>query len=180
MLNEKRYEQMKANLESDGRGTEAVHNLGDDFLHEAVRLCVDQERSQLEEELRLYKRFRKMLEPYTAHEISYEIGRIDGIATVLERLSQTMPDQNEFNKIMEAVYQREAVKKILDYMYDNPHIQHKTLANAIGLKPSYLSQLLRTLEEYNCVVRYGIDRRSFFDLSLGGQTFIKKKRAGTQ
>ncbi len=116
----------------------------------------------------------------TAHEISYEIGRIDGIAVVLERLSQTMPDQNEFNKIMEAVYQREPVKKILDYMYDNPHIQHKTLANAIGLKPSYLSQLLRTLEEYSCVVRYEIDRRSFFDLSLGGQTFIKKKRAGTQ
>lgn len=47
----------------------------------------------------------------TAHEISYEIGRIDGIAVVLERLSQTMPDQNEFNKIMEPYIKGNRLKK---------------------------------------------------------------------
>lgn len=175
MLNKKRYELIKAELETEGQGKEVIHSLGDDFLYESVRLCANQERDQLEEELRVYKRFRKMLEAYVTYDISYEIGRADGINITLECLSRTMLDQNEFNKKMEAEYQRENIRKILNYLYDNPHTQHKTLVNATKLKPNYLSQLLRELEGYGCVVRYGIDRRSFFELSLDGRVFMRTK-----
>lgn len=175
MLNKKQYELIKTGLETDGQGKEVIHSFGDDFLYEAVRLCANQERDKLEEEFRIYKRFRKMLESYVTYDISYEIGRADGISITLECLARTMLDQNDFNKRMEAEYQRENIRKILKYLYDNPHTQHKTLVNATKLKPNYLSQLLRELEGYGCVVRYGIDRRSFFELSLDGQAFMRTK-----
>ncbi len=40
---------------------------------------------------------------------------------------------------------------------------------------NYLSQQMRELEKAGGIVRYGVDRRSFYELTLDGQAFVQKK-----
>ena len=77
---------------------------------------------------------------------------------------------------MSALFSKDINQKIMIYLYDHPSSQHKVIAQALGIQSNYLSQQMRELEEAGGVVRYGVDRRSFYELTLDGQAYVEKNK----
>lgn len=148
----------------------------EELVYELTELFIDRKKEELDKQLHSSKRMKKMLSGFADNNISYRIGIIMGILETMESLVHRQTVQNEVNIKISALFSKETNKKILLYLYDHPGSQHKVIAEALGIRPNYLSQQMRELEEAGGVVRYGVDRRSFYELTLDGQAFIEKNK----
>lgn len=101
---------------------------------------------------------------------------------------QFVQTYNIFNKI----YQNESARKdisddircieksskytvtVLDYLYKHTNAQHKEIAECCGIPLSTLSDLLKKLEEINCVERWNASKYSFFRLTAQGRNYVRE------
>lgn len=178
MLNKEYYKILENTLKDDNDADKknSLNSMKEEILYEFATLVTDDKKEELGKELHFSKRFQKLLENYVSEDISYEIGTIVGIFITTEFISHKLALRNEAEIKMSAVFEKEINQKILLYLYDHPGSQHKVIAEAVGIKSNYLSQQMRELEDAGGVVRYGVDRRSFYELTLDGQAFIKNKK----
>lgn len=178
MLNKKYYNTLEETMEKSGDIEKEVvlTSFQDEFLYDIAQLYVKNEKEELAMELQIFKRFQKMLSNYIAHMISYQIGILSGISMAIKYMIQYAAKAREIEIKMTNLFDKEINKKILMYLYDHPSAQHKVIAQAINVKTNYLSQQMRELEKIGGVVRYGVDRRSFYELTLDGQAFVEKKK----
>lgn len=66
------------------------------------------------------------------------------------------------------------VKEIVKDIYENPGIQHGVLAQLVGIRTNYLSQLAAELEEVRCLRRFGTRKCTFYELTLAGKDYARK------
>lgn len=177
VLDEKFYEQLeeKINTKENQKAEETLISWQNDFLHESARLYVGRKQKELDTELRLFRRFQKLLKKNICDTLSYQIGILCGIFMAIEFLAGMTPQYLDFEKQLEMLYRKDNERRILLYLYQNPNSQYEVISEHLGLKPNYLSRLLKNMEQLGCVVRYGVNRRSFFELTLNAQDFIRKK-----
>lgn len=63
---------------------------------------------------------------------------------------------------------------VLDYLYKHTNAQHKEIAECCGIPLSTLSDLLKKLEEINCVERWNASKYSFFRLTAQGRNYVRE------
>lgn len=178
IVNKELYNQLKLLLvQEDGNGLgQALCTCQDELLHDMTRLYIRRDKKKLDLELSLFKRLQKLLSSSITDMVSYQIGILMGIYKVVNLLNNTLSHDEDFNLRMSALYKKSKVKEILEYLEKHPSAQHKVIAQEVGAKPNHLSQIMRELEDTGCVLRYAAGKRSFYELSLDGQAFIKRQR----
>ena len=178
MLNKEKYSDLENMLtKSDKPGKKDVLNsFQEELIYELTELYINNKKNELDKELRSFKRFKKLLKNHVEEVVSYQIGIIVGIILIIELLVHKSSVKNEFTIKMSALFSKDINQKILVYLYDHPSSQHKVIAQALGIQSNYLSQQMRELEEAGGVVRYGVDRRSFYELTLDGQAYVEKNK----
>lgn len=177
MLDKNLYESLEHMLNADDKDAleRMLYSCQDEGLHDMTRLFMNGSKKELDTELKMFKRFQKLLSNYIEDFMSYNIGILVGIYRAIGFMTKIIVNNNDFEKEMEALYQKANVKEILRYLQEHPNAQHKVIAQDLKLKPNRLSQIMKELEMGKCVLRYGVDRRCFYELSLDGQAFLKKK-----
>ena len=178
MLNKEKYSDLENMLtKSDKPGKKDVLNsFQEELIYELTELYINNKKNELDKELRSFKRFKKLLKNHVEEVVSYQIGIIVGIILIIELLVHKSSVKNKFTIKMSALFSKDINQKILVYLYDHPSSQHKVIAQALGIQSNYLSQQMRELEEAGGVVRYGVDRRSFYELTLDGQAYVEKNK----
>ncbi|RJW37300.1 hypothetical protein DXC92_22635 [Clostridiales bacterium TF09-2AC] len=178
IINKDLYDQLKLLSESNdsNRLGQALSACQDEFLHDMTRLYIRQDKKELELELNLFKRLQKLLSNSIVDFVSCQVGILIGIYKVINLLTNTLSHEKDFNIKMSALYKKSKVKEVLHYLEKHPSAQHKVIAQEAGVRPNYLSQIMRELEDTGCVLRYAVGKRSFYELSLDGQAFLKKQR----
>lgn len=179
MLNKDKYTVLKETLKSDNEFSknDLLNNFQEELTYELTELYLNNKKEELNKELYSFKRFKKLLGGYVEHIFSYKIGIIIGIVLVMDLLMYKSAVRNEINIKMSALFSKKVNHNILVYLYHNPGSQHKVISQALDIPSNYLSQQMRELEDAGGVVRYGVDRRSFYQLTLDGQAFIEKELA---
>lgn len=178
IINKDLYDQLKLLSESNDsdRLGQALSACQDEVLHDMTRLYIRQDKKELDLELNLFRRLQKLLSNSIVDFLSCQIGILIGIYKVINLLSNTLSHDKDFNIKMTALYKKSKVKEILNYLEKHPSAQHKVIAQEAEVKPNYLSQIMRELEDTGCVLRYAVGKRSFYELSLDGQAFLKRQR----
>ncbi|MCI9559492.1 winged helix-turn-helix transcriptional regulator [Clostridiaceae bacterium] len=166
-------EELLENNSSDAG--DKLTNIQEEFLYKSMNLYANGKKEEIDKELRLFKRFHKMLLNYVSHSLSYQVGIFTGVFQAVEFLMNYLTTMRKKEIKLEALFEKEINKKILFYLHTHPSSQHKVIAEAIGVQVNYLSQQMRELEKAGGIVRYGVDRRSFYELTLDGQAFVQKK-----
>ncbi len=179
MLNKDKYTALKKGLTdtNDSQKRELLNAFQEELTYELTELYINNKKEELDKELHLFKRYKKLLESYIEHDISYQIGTIVGLVFITGVLEHKSKVKNDIDIRMSALFSKKLNHKILTYLYNNPGSQHKVISQALEISSTHLSQQMRELEEAGGVVRYGVDRRSFYQLTLNGQAFIEKKIA---
>lgn len=149
----------------------------DDYMNIFVEYYVSKRREEMRQKLSVAHRFRNMFAKTIKDYLSYYIGIFSGMTKSFEILSKAASRQEYFHNTMTALYAKSKVKEILEYLYAHPESQHKMIVESMDISKSYLTQLLRELEREGCVERFATGKRSFYSLSVGGQAFVRKKRA---
>lgn len=176
ILTKMRYKDLEDLLErgSSDAGVKLTDIQGE-FLYKSMQLYANGKKEEIDKELRLFRRFHKMLLKYVSHPLSYQLGIFTGIFHAVEFLMNYLTTMRKKEIKLDALFEKEINKKILFYLHTHPSSQHKVIAEAIGVQVNYLSQQMRELEKAGGIVRYGIDRRSFYELTLDGQAFVQRK-----
>lgn len=177
MLNKEKYSDLENMLtKSDKPGKKDVLNsFQEELIYELTELYINNKKNELDKELRSFKRFKKLLKNHVEEVVSYQIGIIVGIILIIELLVHKSSVKNKFTIKMSALFSKDINQKIMIYLYDHPSSQHKVIAQALGIQSNYLSQQMRELEEAG-VVRYGVDRRSFYELTLMDSFYVEKNK----
>lgn len=177
MLNKKIYEKYVLKTKENTLATEDLEKLNGDLINIMIEFYVHKNYDEVRKEIKSAKYFISLFNKYIIHSLSYQIGCFSMIIKIFELLMKSSIRKDEFKNVMNALYAKSGVKEILEYIYKNPDSQHKTICEKTSVKnKSYLSQLLKQLENAGCVERYSTGKRSFFSLSVEGQTFIKDKQ----
>lgn len=178
MMNREYFINLKSVLDQNDEMAicDALNGLREELEYELTEQLMDHKFEELNDQLHSSKRIKKMLTGFVDHDVSYQIGIIMGILQITEAFVHRQTVQKKTDIRISALFEKEINKKILLYLYDHPSSQHKVIAEALAMRPNYLSQQMRELEEAGGVVRYGVDRRSFYELTLDGQAFIEKMK----
>lgn len=181
MLDKKLYEEYSKNIRENLINEREVENLTHDLMNLLIQYYSDKNFDKIEIEVKNAKRFKSALRKCIVDNLSYQIGCFSAIITVFELLIKSHIRKESFHTSMIALYEKSGVKEILEYIYNNPDSQHKKICERTSVKnKSYLSQLLKQLENAGCIERYSIGKRSFFSLSLAGQAFVKERYTPTK
>lgn len=177
MLDKKIYERYLLKVNERQLEDKDLDGLNNDVMNIMIQFYIDKQYDELRKELVSAKRFKKMFEEQVTSYLSYQIGCFSMIIKVFEILVKNNIRKDDFKKQMTALYAKAGVKEILEYIYKNPDSQHKVICERTKVKnKSYLSQLLKQLENIGCVERYSGGKTSFFSLSIDGQVFVKEKQ----
>lgn len=175
MLERERYFYLKEKISSDALSLDDIQELNSDFLNVMSEHYLDKKYSAMVDEITKGKRFESLLSKCTTDQFSLYIGMLKGIIGTFEALVFSTQKLAVFYNSMTALYEKANYNKVVNYLYDNPDIQHKVISENLNLNKGYLSQILKELETVGCVERYASGKRSFFSLSLNGQAFVKKQ-----
>ncbi|MBR5565685.1 MAG: hypothetical protein IKW08_05900 [Roseburia sp.] len=162
LVKEKSYEELERRL--DKLNETLVISYVQDYLdHDDTRIKIDLKNSN---------RYKKLLAGMVSDQMSYRVGAFETIILIFELLFYKKNRKEDFVKRMKALNVKKNVNRIFMFLYANPDAQHKDISRSIGLKPNYLSELMRELEGAECVERYAIGKRSFYSLSKQAKEFI--------
>lgn len=178
VLTEKTYSELKQLIEQEK--TEDLKNYLDrlhrEMTYDLTRLCLSYQEEEVEKELLRFRYVKKSLAGMIRDALSYQIGVLDGIVSAISLVAKFMFRDKAFQTKLEGLYRCENVQKILWYLKKNPYSQHKEIAEKLGIRPNYLSELMRKLEKANAVLQYRTGRNTFYELTLEGQSFMKQKK----
>lgn len=102
--------------------------------------------------------------------------------------NQFVQNFNIFNKLLQNTIGRESfaeemqlivgaysgAEQVIHYLYKHPRTQHKVLAEQTDIPKSTLSDLLKVLDEVQCVVKIKKGKFCFYELTDAGETYVKK------
>lgn len=174
ILNIEKYELLDSLLSKNSESLhQTVYELNEELLDKSVSLLIESKYEELKEEMNYSKRFTILLERSSSKNLDYYAGYFHALATAFSMIIAGKQEKVTFEKEMNALSKKANVKNILLYLYDHPDAQHKIISENTHVGYSYLSQLMRELEDVGCVERYASGKRSFYSLSLKGQSFTK-------
>ena len=184
MLNKSIYD-VYGSLMKDAKYEELAERLREENVHlmvEYVQDYLENRGEAIKRDFQVQEIFKQLLLPAVQNELSYEIGVISTMLTLFELLVSQSEKRVSFTKRIKALNEKSNVNAILSYLYKHPDSQHKVVSENVGLKPNYLSELMRELEKADCVIRYGVGKRSFYSLTIEANKFMRsieeKKREG--
>lgn len=178
ILDIKKYDRIDAMLTEGNTQQilEILNNLNDSLTDELTSLFIKFKYNEIKEELNISKRYKSLLKTLYTTDINFSMGYFHALTDVFSILIANQAEKNTFEKKMMGLSEKAYVKQILFFLLDHPDAQHKVIAQSIQVSTSYLSQLMRELEDIGCVERYAAGKRSFYSLSLDGQAFTKRLR----
>ncbi len=157
---------------------EAFRNLLAESTNVYIQAYCERDYESVEKLLREQRKLRKVL---TRELREYT----DQAAVICSKMVQTY---NIFNKLMRdnterrnfaadisSIEKRYAhTREVLIYLYKHVHVQHKELKEAFDIPGSTLSDLLKVLEQAECVEKITGGRCSFYDLTNEGRKYLKE------
>lgn len=176
MLDKNKYEYYKIKIENNELDKGEVQRLSDTYINILIQYYTKRKQTELRKEIQSGKRFESLFTKYIKKDLAYYIGNFAVTIKIFELLMRINTRQETFHNEMTALYEKAGVSDILNYLYKHPDSQHKIICERTGRSKSYLSQLLKELEEIGCVERYATGKRSFFSLTTDGQAFVKEKQ----
>lgn len=84
-------------------------------------------------------------------------------------------EKKEEHRKKEDILGRKHVKNILAYLYENPYARQGQTAEAVGIKPNQLSELLNYLMDADYVNRYGKNKSTQYVLTREGQHYAETR-----
>lgn len=176
MLDKKLYEKIQSEIKESRLNEKELEHLVNDMTNLLLHSYYQKKYDEVEKQIKSAKRFTSLFHTCITSLLSYQIGCFSATVTVFELLIKYGIHRESFQTRMTALYEKSGVKEILEYIYKNPDSQHKVICEKTSVNnKSYLSQLLRQLEDAGCVERYSAGKRSFFSLSIEGQAFVKDR-----
>jgi predicted transcriptional regulator len=175
MLNKSIYD-VYGGLMKDAKYDELAERLKEENAHlmvEYVQDYLENRGKTIKKDFHTQEIFKQLLLPAVQNELSYQIGVISTMLTLFELLVSQSEKKVSFTKRIKALNEKSNVNAILSYLYKHPDSQHKVVSENVGLKPNYLSELMRELEKTDCVIRYGVGKRSFYSLTIEANKFMR-------
>lgn len=174
-LNKTMYDYLEVRMKNENLSNEDLQHFNDNVLNYLTDCFTKRKTSEVEKQLGILSRFQALLTPKIEDKKSYSIGILTGIQKTFQILLLTKHKNNNFDKAMKGLTKKANVNDVLEYLYNHPDSQHKTITGALGINKGYLTQILKELADVGCVERYATGSRSFFSLSLDGQAFVRQK-----
>lgn len=157
---------------------EVFRNLLAESTNVYIQAYCERDYESVEKLLREQRKLRKVL---TRELRDYT----DQAAVICSKMVQTY---NIFNKLMRdnterrnfaadisSIEKRFAhTREVLIYLYRHIHVQHKELKREFDIPGSTLSDLLKVLEQAECVEKIASGRCSFYDLTNEGRKYLKE------
>lgn len=107
--------------------------------------------------------------------MAYLAGVMVGEARVGSAWIREQMTKDAYHRNMKILLTKTHVKDIIETIYHRQGIQHKDLAKQVGIKPNYLSQLITQLEEVQCVRSFRTGKCTYYELTIRGNEYVKKK-----
>ena len=165
LLNEMKYDELEGRL--DALNETMIVNYVHDYL--------ENNGDKIKTDLRNSTRFKTVFKAAIDNRLSYQIGSFNAILSIFEILAYKEYKKDSFIKRIKALSSKKNINKILLFLYKNPDSQHKIISEAVGLRKNYVSELLRELEDSECVDRYTLGKRSFYTLSKEANEFLMEE-----
>lgn len=164
-----------------GEGEKALVEMLDSsyrqYIHEYVRAYNSRNKENLDELQvfgnKLDRLVRKKVKDSPDIAI-YKLGQFTGVVEVMAYAETDRRGEEDVRKKLKGLLQLKHTRDIIYYLYRNPGSRHKQIAEEIDVKPNFLSELMRKLEEAGCVVRYAEGKYSYYELSIDGRKCVKE------
>lgn len=152
-----------------------MNQLNDALIVTYVQDYLDDNQERIKQDLKNSNRYKKIFLNAVEDNFSYQVGVFNTILSIFELLLYKKSNKEIFTKKIKSLISKKNAYKVLLYLYKNPDSQHKIVSKGTGLKANYLSEILRELEDAECVDRYAVGKRSFFTLSNKAHNYMREE-----
>ena len=176
MMDEMKYVLLEERIQSNQLDEKDMQYISTNLRNVLIEYYVENEEHALRQEIQRAKIYQRLLKTNIKDYISYYIGSFSATLLLFDFLLDSKRRKEKTRKNISEARMMAGANKVLNYLYDHPDSQHKIICENTCITKSYLSQLLKELVSRGLVERYATGKRSFFALTLDGQTFIKEHR----
>lgn len=169
-LSEKSQEEIKTYIA-------VVKSRNQTYIRSTVQAVEEQDYATVDQIVKECKRAQKQiahLQKNMNEMLYYELGIFNGFYEIVESLKEIKEKKEEHRK-KEDILGRKHIKNILTYLYENPYARQGQTAEAVGIKPNQLSELLNYLMDADYVNRYGKNKSTQYVLTWEGQQLCRDK-----
>jgi len=185
ILQKKYYDELKGLLQENKEEKyidPLLKQLDEELLYETMRCFEKKDKQELKKYLGISDRYRKLLEEFISEKreksffsAALLIGEFNGIVKMLEKIFHFLSGKEESRqKLTRLCTSRNYIREILLFIYRNPDIRHKDLADKTGINPNYLNELVKLLEPTGSVNRYAYGRCTYYELTLEGRRYVEE------
>lgn len=178
MMTKRKYDDFNVIIQAGDKGKleKEVSEFSETLARAYIEDLLNKKMENIKKDLQAANRFQRLFEPLTTDRLSYSIGFFNAVIYIFYLLVTRERRKAGTEKRIKALLAKQHTGEILSYLLDHPDAQHKVIAEKLGLKSNYLSELMRELEENGCVERYASGKRSFYSLTLVGQDTAREQR----
>lgn len=175
VLNKRTYDECKLLMDEKEKDVleEYLNELNERLIVNYAQDYLENTGKNIKTDLRNSNRFKNILKCAIDSKLSYQIGSFNTVICIFEILVYKENVKDAFIKRIKALNSKKNMNRLLWFLYKNPDSQHKNISEALDLKKNYLSELLRELEDADCVDRYTLGKRSFYTLSKDANEFLR-------
>lgn len=154
-----------------------LSELNKEYIHASIRNYINKDRERLHKIEAFAERLEKILEKGKKSAVEtmiHEMGVFKGANLLMYYLLFNMNELESVKRKVHVLAEQSHIKDILLYIYAHPGSRHKKIADALGLSTSHLSELMRKLEQAQCVERYHESKYSYYELTVDGKYCVRE------
>ena len=185
ILQKKYFDELKIYLGEEAEEEHAnalLKQIDDELLYETIRCFERKKKDELKQYLLIGDRYRNLFSDFIEEKkkkkyfsLALLIGEFNGIIKTLEKLLSFLFGKDENRQTLTGLCaSRNYIKEILLLIYRNPDIRHKDLSDKIGIRKTYLNELIKLLEPTGSINKYAYGKCTYYELMLEGRRYVEE------
>lgn len=148
-----------------------VNHAIESMINGVVSKHFDSVIHQLEIQRRSRNRVKKTLKNKGNNQslLVYNLGKYDGVYSTMVEMIDRIIDQNQVEELYKQLISKKYLVDIIEYLYKNPLVYHKSICEAVGVKPNYLSELMMGLTKNGLINKYSFSKYTNYSLTEKGK-----------
>ena len=153
-----------------------LDEMAKEYLFESLRRYQKKEKELLYRNVRQGQKFSKLFSETAKADkgsVLFSMGFFAGIVRVMELLFRDLVDRRDFAHRIQGLCQKAHYLNVLKYLYRNEPARHKEIAQKEGVSRSYLTEIMKELQEAHVVDKYYQGKAAFYELTDEGKEYVK-------
>ena len=147
-----------------------------EYLFESLRSYQKKEKELLYQKIRQGQPFSNLFlraSRSAGCTVFFSMGLFAGIVKVMEFLFRDLVDRQDFTYKIRGLCQKAHYLNVLKYLYRNTPARHKEIVQWEGVSRSYLTEIMKELQEAHVVDKYYQGKAAFYELTAEGREYME-------